>query len=146
MNLNIELWKPWAFLILSAILFITVVWILLKRNGKSATPALIGAVVCAFFSDAGNFDLFKFSALNGLEARARTVVTEAQDTTIGLRNVAVAAAAAIVGMTGLTSDGGVALTQPARVRDQNKNQLISILQSIGVSEFATKNGRIGRSR
>jgi hypothetical protein len=138
MDSIIAVWRPWIFLFLCALQFLMLVWLLAKRNGKGAIPALLGAVVCAFFSEATDFELFKFSAQNGLEARARAVVTEAHDTTAGLRSVAVAASAAIVGMTSLPDNGGVAETQPARIRDQNKNQLISILQSIGVSESQLK--------
>jgi hypothetical protein len=92
---NIEDLRPWFFLGLSAMLFLTLIWLLTFRKttdttpaGKGATPVLIAAVVCAFFSEANEFELFKFSAMNGMEAKMRATVTEAQVTVEGLRSVA----------------------------------------------------------
>jgi hypothetical protein len=127
--------RPWIFLLLCVGLAITLGWTLVKRDHlKGTTPLLVAFVVSAFFSDADIFKVFKFSAINGLEAQLQDVVTEGQATIAGLRDVAVAASVAIVGMTGLGSNGGMAMTQPARVRDQNKDKLISILKSLDTSE------------
>jgi hypothetical protein len=132
---NISLVRPWVFLTLFAALVITLIWLLLTRNGKGIWPALIAAVVCAFFSDSDSFELFKFSAQGGFEARARTVVAEAQTVTQHLQDVAVAASVAIVSMNGgFASNGGMAMTPSASMQDETKRQMIALLRSIGAGE------------
>jgi hypothetical protein len=134
-RVSINLIRPWVFLTLFALLVLTLIWLLIMRSGKGAAPTLIAAVVCAFFSDSDSFELFKFSAQGGLEARARTVVAEVQTATQGLQNVAVAASVAIVNMNaGFVSNGGMAMTPPAATQDQTKRQMIAFLRSIGVTE------------
>jgi hypothetical protein len=121
-----------VFLIMSLLLFVTLIVLLVGYKAKGATHALVGAVVCGFMSQASTYELFKFSA-TGFEARASKAVTNAEAATEALRNVAVAASTAIVKVNGgFVSNGGIAQLPPASAMDQTKANILDSLKSMGV--------------
>lgn len=127
--------RPWAFLVLTGLLVASAIFVSWRRGGAAAVPLIAAAIAFAFFSDSSSFDLFKFSLQAGFEARAaRSAAVEARDATKALREVAVAASAAIVSMGGVVSNGGMALVLPAPVRDQNKQKLLELLKGMGASD------------
>jgi hypothetical protein len=108
-------------------------WLLLRGDWKRAFLALIGAGICAFFSDADDLASFKLSA-TGFETHAKTVVAEAELATNDIRKVAVAAAEATVSIDGRANFGvDGTLMPPAAVRDERKKQILSVLRSLKVS-------------
>jgi hypothetical protein len=135
--------RDWGFNGLAIIFFAIVICSLLPTKEKAQKKNVsVSAVVLAMFCAVlGNPDRIASLKFLGFEAQTRELtktIDDAKNVTNGVRELAVAISAAIVGMTSLPDNGGAADTQPARIRDQNKNQLISILQSIGVSDSQLK--------
>lgn len=99
-----------------------------EPNAPFATVLITAAGMCGLFGNAHRFEMFK---LFGLEARTRAVVQEAEAVTAMLRDLAAAMGAVMV--YSVSSAGRLGGKGSAALEDEQKDEILKILSSTGVS-------------